>query len=121
MPLTVEERKARKREQDKIYSAKYREKHKEGTRETSRKAAKNSRDYKRSIINSIKNIPCTDCGIKYPPYVMDFDHVKGQKEFNIGSKYHGRSVDKLILEIEKCEIVCANCHRIRTHERRTNS
>jgi hypothetical protein len=121
MPLTVEERKAQKRDYDKKYSQKYRENNLEQTREASRKAAKNARQTKREMIAAIKNVPCMDCGIKYPPYVMDFDHVRGEKEFTIARKAHGRTVETLLNEISKCEIVCSNCHRIRTHERRTNS
>lgn len=121
MPLTAEERKAKKREYDRQYSEKYRNKHRADTRETSRKASQLSRMFKRNLIAEIKDVPCADCGVKYPPYVMDFDHVSGDKEFNIGSKSHGRSVEKVLEEISKCEIVCANCHRIRTHERRTDS
>ena len=60
--------------------------------------------------------PCKDCGINYPSYVMHFDHLR-DKEFNIGSYSH-KSINRLMLEISKCEIVCANCHAKRTHERK---
>lgn len=62
-----------------------------------------------------KNVPCTDCGIKYPSYVMDFDHVRGEKQFNIGS--YPLTTIPLAKEIEKCDVVCSNCHRERTHKR----
>lgn len=66
--------------------------------------------------------PCADCGIKYPSYVMDFDHLDGfEKEFNIGSASQRYTLEKVKIEIEKCEVVCANCHRIRTYNRRTNT
>lgn len=68
------------------------------------------------LVQAKKAIPCTDCGIQYPPYVMDFDHLR-DKSFNISMSL-GRSPDLLLMEIEKCDVVCANCHRIRTHERR---
>lgn len=48
---------------------------------------------------------------------MDFDHVRGEKAFSIAVRYV-HSLDKLFAEIEKCDIVCANCHRIRTQARR---
>lgn len=69
-------------------------------------------------IDSLKDNPCTDCGIKYKPWQMDFDHVLGEKQFNIAfarSKKLGRSA--ILSEIAKCELVCANCHRDRTHNR----
>jgi hypothetical protein len=69
------------------------------------------------IIESIKNVPCVDCGNRYPSYVMDFDHIDENKKFTISSKKHSRSRDSLVEEILKCEIVCSNCHRIRTHNR----
>lgn len=65
----------------------------------------------------MKNGPCTDCQIHYPYYVMQFDHVRGKKRFNIA---HAKSYsDKVILEeIAKCDLVCANCHAKRTYLRR---
>lgn len=68
-------------------------------------------------IAKIKDVPCADCGLKYPPYVMDFDHVRGVKSFNISAKGRVCSMEKLMEEVSKCEIVCSNCHRIRTAKR----
>jgi len=62
--------------------------------------------------------PCIDCGINYPYYVMDFDHVRGQKHANVMELVSTLSKKKIDEEIAKCEIVCSNCHRIRTHVRR---
>lgn len=71
----------------------------------------------RRLLAELKSAPCTDCGIKYPPYVMDFDHVKGQKVRGVSQILrYGEAA--MMAEIKKCELVCANCHRIRTHERR---
>ena len=63
--------------------------------------------------------PCLDCGISYPYYVMDFDHVRGQKHQNVTELIPTLSKKQIDEEIAKCEIVCSNCHRIRTHMRRT--
>lgn len=62
---------------------------------------------------------CTDCGLsgKEFPYVLDFDHKENgiNKKFNIGSWSHSvLSIETIRAEIEKCELVCANCHRKRT-------
>ena len=62
--------------------------------------------------------PCVDCGINYPYYVMDFDHVRGQKHANVMELVSTLSKKKIDEEIAKCEIVCSNCHRIRTHIRK---
>ena len=74
---------------------------------------KRSRAKKKLVIDDLKNVPCTDCGNTFPPCCMDFDHIEGIKEFSIGNNLT-RSLDSLLTEIEKCEIVCANCHRLRT-------
>ena len=62
--------------------------------------------------------PCVDCRISYPYYVMDFDHVRGQKHANVMELVSTLSKKKIDEEIAKCEIVCSNCHRIRTHMRK---
>lgn len=69
----------------------------------------------RILVDSAKNIPCMDCGIKYPSYVMDFDHRENKIENVSGMVSRGVAVSKILEEISKCDIVCANCHRVRTH------
>jgi hypothetical protein len=66
-----------------------------------------------ALVSSLKAVPCADCGGCFPPCVMDFDHVRGKKLFPIGAA-DSRSLPVLLREIAKCEVVCANCHRIRT-------
>ena len=74
---------------------------------------------KQNYINSIKDVPCADCGYKFHPVAMDFDHrVHTDKIKNIGTMMvKNWSLDRIKTEIEKCDIVCANCHRIRTYFR----
>lgn len=66
------------------------------------------------MVIKLKQVPCADCGEVYPPYVMDFDHVRGEKKFTISQALDGETED-LLAEIAKCDVVCANCHRERTH------
>ena len=75
---------------------------------------------KREYINTFKDVPCPDCGRKYPPYVMDFDHQYPKLKTREVSYMFTRnwSLDKIKIEAEKCEVVCANCHRIRTYSKR---
>lgn len=91
----------------------------EENKEKYRIATRSRRSIFRQHIESIKSdTPCHDCGIQYPPYIMDFDHVRGEKRWNIGSQLQrASSLSDLQEEIDKCEIVCANCHRHRTHQR----
>ena len=70
------------------------------------------------IIIKYKSVPCKDCNISYPPYMMDFDHINSSEKIcNISQMRELYYSNKLIQEIEKCEVVCSNCHRIRTHKR----
>jgi hypothetical protein len=71
-------------------------------------------------IGKVKADPCVDCGRKYPPYVMHFDHIRGKKKFNIALGYQ-RTAKDVNEEIAKCELVCANCHAERTWKRRQAS
>lgn len=74
------------------------------------------------IFNYKKNRCCTDCGFsnKDFPEVLDFDHLRG-KSFSIGAWSKSvLSIERVKKEIEKCELVCANCHRIRTFKRVRN-
>jgi hypothetical protein len=71
----------------------------------------------KEFINSLKDKPCADCGNSYPHYVMHFDHLpQYEKKFNISNPRTTRK-DKILAEIAKCELVCANCHAVRTYGR----
>jgi hypothetical protein len=72
-----------------------------------------------AYINKIKQeTPCADCGKSYASYVMDFDHLSGHAKLGDISYFcsTGR-IGALKKEMLKCELVCANCHRERTHGR----
>jgi len=71
----------------------------------------------RTLINELKSVPCADCGKFYPPYVMDFDHRDpSDKKYHIGEATRSMSILSVYIEVAKCDVVCANCHRIRTHQ-----
>lgn len=72
----------------------------------------------REVLNEAKAKPCMDCGVSYPPYVMDFDHVRGEKVRNVAKLSQFSSEVKLLEEIAKCDLVCSNCHRERTWQRK---
>jgi len=80
---------------------------------------KNLRSIKkrREFAQNVKNRPCTDCGVQYPYYVMDFDHREGEKKEYLLSAIDKMSINTLKREIAKCDVVCANCHRERTFQR----
>jgi hypothetical protein len=89
----------------------------EEQKQYNRNAVSKNRKKKRAIIWAAKDKPCVDCGIKYPPWVMQFDHLNDKvgKISNMVSK--GSSFKTIIEEIKKCEVVCANCHADRTYRR----
>jgi hypothetical protein len=70
----------------------------------------------RAMLHELKSVPCASCGTAYPPWVMEFDHVRGQKLFNV-SEGLMRGAKELLAEAAKCEIVCSNCHQDRTWQR----
>lgn len=72
----------------------------------------------RSFIDSLKSKPCLDCGIQYPPYVMDFDHRPGVTKIKHVSQMRFQPKQEILAEAAKCDVVCSNCHRQRTHDRR---
>ena len=67
-------------------------------------------------VDFLRGHPCTDCG-ETDPVVLEFDHVRGTKRFEISRGITDRSFESLMLEMAKCEVVCANCHRRRTAQR----
>ncbi len=80
------------------------------------------RQIAKDYINIVKDVPCADCGNKFPPVAMDFDHIRGHKVKSIASFVSGAyKLDLIKEEIAKCEVVCACCHRIRTAKQKDNS
>lgn len=64
--------------------------------------------------------PCTDCKVEFPHYVLQFDHVRGEKLGDVADLVNRAVATHMLLaEIEKCELVCANCHATRTWQRRS--
>lgn len=62
------------------------------------------------VLEYLKKNPCAVCG-ETDPVVLDFHH-KGNKVKEVSIIKNGSgSLDKLVEEIEKCEVLCANCHR----------
>lgn len=85
------------------------------------KAAKKERQAKLTewLHNLKESSPCSDCKVYYPYYVMQFDHVRDAKEINISMAINRDwTQNRIQQELDKCELVCANCHAKRTHMRR---
>jgi hypothetical protein len=98
------------------YARKHYRQHKAAYLERNNKRRAEMRAYVRELKESTS---CADCKNDYPHYVMDFDHRDTSTKCDIVSKLMSNlSWKRLREEIEKCDIVCANCHRIRTFARR---
>jgi len=57
---------------------------------------------------------CMDCGYNDHPEVLEFDHRPGTLKIRDMSTMRSSSFAGILVEAEKCDIVCANCHRLRT-------
>jgi len=70
----------------------------------------------RAFMDSLKSGPCADCGLKFVPCQMDFDHRDpATKVKGLAQMFHWAR-GKILAEVAKCDLVCANCHRDRTQK-----
>lgn len=97
----------------KAAQASHYERHKDDYHRRSREQRK--RRYEKLAV--IKSQPCADCGVQYSPWVMQFDHVRGAKLGTISNMVTRASWAEILEEVSKCDVVCANCHAMRTFER----
>ncbi len=98
-----------RREYDRQY---YRERGKTARRLRQRERVRQARLWMAALK---EGIPCTDCGGVYPVWVMHWDHLPGfDKVDAISSLVSSRSRTITLAELQKCELVCANCHVLRT-------
>jgi hypothetical protein len=63
----------------------------------------------------LSNHPCVDCG-NTDFRVLEFDHVRGIKQYEISELKTRLNWNNLLQEIKKCDVRCANCHRIKHYE-----
>ena len=71
-----------------------------------------ARDAKRRAVEYMGG-GCHDCGAIYPDYVYDFHHLSGDTKVDNPSAILKRSWGAAKEELDKCVMVCANCHRER--------
>jgi hypothetical protein len=74
----------------------------------------------KKVLSFFDRKSCVDCG-ESNPLVLQFDHIRGTKNFSIANALVQRySWETILSEIEKCDIRCANCHSIVTHKRKNS-
>jgi hypothetical protein len=91
-----------------------------GGKDRARRDARRAARYRefRAWLWERKSGPCTDCGSRYHPAAMQFDHLPGtEKCFEVSMSSAQRSRESVVAELAKCELVCANCHALRTYDR----
>lgn len=97
----------------------------------------------RDLVNRLKDVPCADCGGRFPPVCMDFDHLDpdikvanisrlisggtgrdraksselSNKLTDLDGYYRKPVLDRILEEAQKCAVLCSNCHRLRTYNR----
>lgn len=101
----------------------YGQRHYQANKET---YAANSRAYQKRLRNRVHVLkesgPCVDCGTSFPYYVMQYDHIGSDKIAAVSSLLSQCAAwERIEAEIAKCELVCANCHCERTHQRLVDS
>ena len=67
------------------------------------------------IVDYLRAHPCVDCG-ETDIVVLEFDHLRDKKA-NVSYFIRTGEIARMKAEIDKCEVVCANCHRRRTSQR----
>lgn len=99
--------------------AAFRSRNRAAIREADRAQSVRTRVERRAWLDALKvERGCTDCGYSAHPRALDWDHVGTDKVGDVGRLAHNRiAMPRLLAEIAKCEVVCANCHRIRTWRR----
>lgn len=70
------------------------------------------------LLDGLRTKPCLDCGGTFPPCAMDFDHRDASAKRSVVSRMRARAtIEEILAEVAKCDTVCGNCHRLRTHRR----
>ncbi len=127
LSLTPEEKKIKRKE----YRKRYEEKHPERALENNRRyrekykdrLRKQASDWQREKgrMNKLKAIEylggkCADCNNVFPPYIYDFHHLDSNEKENTIARIMGRKWENIVPELDKCVLLCSNCHRTRHHK-----
>lgn len=103
--------KRQNRDKYKEYNQRYRDKNLDYYRKDRKSRKLSNSDY---VFRLKERTPCADCRKRFPPVCMDFDHLPQHTKAKNVSQMMNSSRSALEAEISKCDIVCSNCHRIRS-------
>lgn len=65
------------------------------------------------VLDYLRTHSCVDCG-ESDPIVLEFDHIRGKTGLVSRMRWAGGSLDAIVIELERCEVRCVNCHMRRT-------
>lgn len=104
-------------EQKKAYQKKYHAKWYEDNKESRKKQIKDRLKKLKQKFRELKSTKsCEKCG-ESESFALDFHHVTINKRNNLSKMVHdGLGWESLVEEMEKCIILCSNCHRIEHHD-----
>lgn len=71
----------------------------------------------KKLVDEAKNMPCMNCGISFPAYVMDLHHRDPATKLFVLNQYDAHGIPAVRAEIAKCDVLCACCHRTRHNQR----
>jgi hypothetical protein len=117
-----EENREPSREAGKRWYASNKQKQKEACHKRYKYNTENGLNILGWLLSMYGDTPCMDCDVAFPWRVMEFDHrPEEQKVFGIAAKNallaSPETIAEVAKEIAKCDLVCANCHRLRTLDR----
>lgn len=118
--LSERSRRYRERYPERVRAAQLKHHKTDKWKQTLSKRRKRKVAERKAIVDRIKlSHGCKDCGYNANPIALQFDHVRGEKYMCVSfAVTKVLNINKILAEIEKCEVVCANCHLIRTEKRR---
>jgi hypothetical protein len=105
----IDGRQARCRECNKAYHYENWDRHMSQIRGRNKRVL---RENQRNMLAYLETHPCVDCG-ESDVVVLQFDHLRDKRK-NVASMMRGYAWTVILMEIEKCEVRCANCHARRT-------
>ena len=101
-----------RREYDRTYHARTAETRRAQVRHRRKRLVGMNRELKASRTRA-------DCGGRFHPAAMEWDHLPGtEKLADVATLARTGKTRQFYREIAKCELVCANCHAVRSYERR---
>ncbi len=79
---------------------------------------KKMRRRKKELVDRRKRNPCTICGGSFEPCQMDFDHIDPETKLSkVSDMLRGYTTKQIEEEMDRCQLLCAQCHRRKHHSR----